>query len=167
MALLTAETSSGKGWTRRLLQPLRRRRVASSAAAVLIVLSLPFATVLSDDAQRQDQLVWDYAEFVQAFSAKDWVTAARFVGRDAKIGFGGESGTEGMVRVFGDDDQCHGAMTRALESGCRKIGEGDAMRCISPPYDGPDVVYLGARASFRYSVDVDLWTAEYLVCGGD
>ena len=124
-------------------------------------------SALSQDVQRQDQLVWDYGEFVQEFSAKNWSRAARFVSSETKIGFGGESGQDGLIEVFGNDNVCHRAMLQALESGCRKIGEGDNMHCVSPPHLGPDVVYLGARASFKYSEESDRWMLEYLICGGD
>jgi hypothetical protein len=51
--------------------------------------------------------------------------------------------------------------------GCRKVGDGDGTRCIAPPLLGPDVVYLGARASFVYKADADTWMPEFLICGGD
>lgn len=117
--------------------------------------------------QREDQLVWDYAEFVQEFSAKNWSRAARFISPETKVGFGGEVGLEGLVQVFGSDDECHSAMVQALSLGCRKIGEGDNMHCVSPPHLGPDIVYLGARASFQYSADSGRWMLVYLICGGD
>ena len=120
-----------------------------------------------DDGQRQDQLVWDYAEFVAAFSSKDWPRLARFVNAETKVGFGGEMGMDGVIQVFGEDDDCHAAMVHALEMGCRKVGDGEAMRCLSPPQQGPDVVYLGARASFAFDADEAIWMPEYLICGGD
>ena len=132
-----------------------------------IALSVLCGTVVSDELQRQDQLVWDYAEFTQEFSARNWSRAARFVAPETKIGFGGDAGLDGMVQVFGGDDGCHKAMVQALELGCRKLGDGDNMRCVSPPYLGQDVIYLGARASFQYSVENGRWMLEFLVCGGD
>lgn len=121
----------------------------------------------SDDDQSQDQLVWDYAEFVAAFSSRDWPRLARFVSAGTKVGFGGEMGMDGVIRVFGEDEDCHAAMVRALEMGCRKVGVGEAMRCLSPPQQGPDVIYLGARASFAFNADEAIWMPEYLICGGD
>ena len=117
--------------------------------------------------QRQDQLVWDYAEFLQEFTAKNWNSAAQYLSADTKTGFGGEVGPDGLVQVFGSDDVCHSAMVQALGLGCRKTGEGDNMHCVSPPYLGPDIVYLGARASFQYNVKNDRWMLVYLICGGD
>jgi len=76
-------------------------------------------------------------------------------------------GFEGVLQVFGEDDDCHNAMVQALQMGCRKTGEGDDMRCVSPPQLGPDVVYVGARASFHFDVEAEIWTAELLICGGD
>lgn len=134
---------------------------------VPLFLSTLCPLALSEDVQRQDQLVWDYAEFVEEFSAKEWSRVARFVTPETKIGIGGESGMEGLMQVFGADDECHRAMVRVLELGCRKIGEGESMSCVSPPHLGPDVIYLGARASFQYSTDSDTWMAVYLICGGD
>lgn len=125
------------------------------------------AVVSSSDLERQDQLVWDYAEFLQAFSSKNWSQVARFVAAETKIGFGGEMGMEGVLQIFGANDDCHEAMVRALAMGCRKTGEGEGMRCVSPPQLGPDVVYLGARASFAFNADADLWMPEFLICGGD
>lgn len=122
---------------------------------------------MSDDLQRQDQLVWDFAEFVEEFSSKNWPRVGRFIGTDTKVGFGGELGYEGLLQVFAEDDDCHDAMVRALELGCRKIGEGEGMRCVSPPHLGPDVIYLGARASFLFNTDNDTWMADFLICGGD
>ncbi len=135
------------------------------AASLLLLASCSVAS--SDDSQRQDQLVWDYAEFVAAFSSEDWPRLARFVSAETKVGFGGDMGMDGIMRVFGEDDDCHDSMVRALEMGCRKTGDGEAMRCLSPPQQGPDVVYLGARASFTFNPDEELWMPEYLICGGD
>ena len=126
-----------------------------------------FSLALSDDSQRQDQLVWDYAEFVAAFSSKDWPRLAPFVSAETKVGFGGEMGMSGIMRVFGEDDDCHESMMHALEMGCRKVGDEENTRCLSPPQQGPDVIYLGARASFAFNADEGVWTAEYLICGGD
>ncbi len=134
---------------------------------LLPVLLLPCPAAAADDVQRQDQLVWDYWEFVQAFADRDWAGAGRFVGPETKIGFGGDVGRDGLERVFGDDDDCHAATTRILELGCRKTGTGRDMHCQSPPFDGPDVVYIGPRASFRYNENEQRWMAVYLVCGGD
>ena len=122
---------------------------------------------LSSDLQRQDQLVWDFAEFVEKFSAKNWSQLQRFISSDTKVGFGGEMGFEGLLQVFGEDDSCHVAMVRALQMGCKKIGEGEAMRCVSPAHLETDVVYLGPRASFKYSGDSSTWVVESLICGGD
>jgi len=122
---------------------------------------------LSDDLQRQDQLVWDFAEFSAAFAARNWPELGRFISPETKAGLGGEMGMEGLLQVFGADDECHHAMVRALEMGCKKTGEGEQMRCVSPPQMGPDVVYLGARASFRYDIETGSWVAESLICGGD
>lgn len=134
-------------------------------ASLLLLIWLPLSA--SDDSQRQDQLVWDYAEFVAAFSTKDWPRLARFVSADTKVGFGGEMGMDGIMRVFGERNACHEAMVHALEMGCRKVGDGEAMRCLSPPQQGPDVIYLGARASFAFNADEVIWAPEYLICGGD
>ncbi len=134
-------------------------------ASLVLLTICPVA--FSDDIQRQDQLVWDYAEFVAAFSERDWPRLARFVSAETKVGFGGDMGMDGIRRVFGEDEDCHESMVRALEMGCRKTGDGDDMRCLSPPQQGPDVVYLGARASFAFNADAELWMPEYLVCGGD
>lgn len=122
---------------------------------------------LSEDVQRQDQLVWDYAEFVQEFANKNWSRAAQYINPDTKIGFGGEAGLNGLVQVFGNDNECHNAMVQALRLGCRKTGTEDKMHCVSPPHLGPDVVYLGARASFQYNVKSDRWMLVFLICGGD
>lgn len=122
---------------------------------------------LSSDLQRQDQLVWDFAEFEDLFSTKNWSKLQRFISSDTKAGFGGEMGFEGLLQVFAEDDNCHSAMVRALQTGCKKTGEGDAMRCVSPAHLGPDVVYLGPRASFKYDVDSETWMVEFLICGGD
>lgn len=135
--------------------------------ALSVVLCILSTAGLSDDMQRQDQLVWDYAEFVQEFTVKNWSRAARFLSPETKAGFGGEAGPEGLVQVFGSDDECHKAMVQVLNLGCRKTGEGDKMHCVSPPRLGPDVVYLGARASFKYSVEGSRWMLVYLICGGD
>lgn len=132
---------------------------------VVLLTLCPLA--LSSDLQRQDQLVWDFGEFVQEFSAKNWPKLVRFVGPETKIGLGGEMGFEGLMQIFGEDDYCHDAMLQALKMGCRKAGVAEDMRCVSPPQLGPDVVYLGARASFRYNVENGLWMAETLICGGD
>lgn len=121
----------------------------------------------SSDLERQDQLVWDFAEFVEAFSTKNWPNISRFVGPETKAGLGGDMGMEGLMQVFGTDEKCHKAMVRALEMGCRKSGEREGMRCVSPPQLGPDVVYVGARASFKYDTDDETWKAEFLICGGD
>jgi len=121
----------------------------------------------SSDVQREDQLVWDFAEFVEAFSTRDWTRIDRFVGKEAKMGFGGEMGMAGLLQVYGGDDGCHESMARVLEMGCRKTGDGEGMRCISPPQLGPDVVYLGARASFKYDTEGEIWMVESLICGGD
>ena len=111
--------------------------------------------------------MWDFAEFSAAFAAKNWPELSRFISPETKAGLGGEMGMEGLMQVFGADDACHGSMTRALEMGCRKTGEGEGLRCLSPPQLGPDVVYLGARASFKYDIDAEIWMAEILICGGD
>ena len=134
-------------------------------ASLLLLAFCP--TVLSGDIQRQDQLVWDYAEFVAAFSSRNWPQLARFVGPDTKVGFGGEMGIDGVMQVFGEDDECHESMVDALEMGCKKVGDGESMRCLSPPQQGPDVVYLGARASFAFNADEGVWMTEFLICGGD
>ena len=134
-------------------------------ASLLLLIWLPLSA--SHDSQRQDQLVWDYSEFVAAFSGKDWPRLARYVSAESKVGFGGDMGMDGIMRVFGEDEDCHDAMVNALEMGCRKIGDGENMRCLSPPQQGPDVIYLGARASFAFNADEGVWTAEYLICGGD
>ena len=132
----------------------------------LMLLTLCFVAQ-SSDLERQDQLVWDFAEFVDTFSTKNWPSIVKFIGSETKTGFGGEMGMEGLLQVFGTDERCHKAMVRALDMGCRKSGEGDGMRCVSPPHLGPDVVYLGARASFKYDIDSETWMAEFLICGGD
>jgi hypothetical protein len=134
-------------------------------ASLVLLATCPIA--FSSDVQRQDQLVWDYAEFVTAFSTRDWPRLARFVSTETKVGFGGEMGMDGIMQVFGEDSDCHESMSHALEMGCRKVGDGENMRCLSPPQQGPDVVYLGARASFVFDVDAEVWTAEFLICGGD
>ncbi|MDH3439931.1 MAG: hypothetical protein OEM63_04200 [Gammaproteobacteria bacterium] len=74
---------------------------------------------------------------------------------------------DGLMQVFGENNHCHESMLRALEMGCKKTGDGEGMRCVSPPHLGPDVVYLGARASFGYNVDEKIWMPEFLICGGD
>ena len=132
---------------------------------ILFLLACPLA--LSGDLQRQDQLVWDFAEFSEAFSTRNWPGVARFVRPESKMGFGGEMGMDGLMQVFGEDDTCHEAMVRALQLGCKKTGEGSNMRCVAPPQLGPDVVYLGARASFKFDADAEIWMAEFLICGGD
>ena len=132
---------------------------------LILLASCPFA--LSSDIQRQDQLVWDFAEFLEEFAAKNWSQLARFIGRDTKAGLGGEMGFEGVLQVFGEDDDCHNAMVQALKMGCKKTGVGDEMRCVSPPHLGPDVVYIGARASFLFNIENETWMAELLICGGD
>jgi hypothetical protein len=76
-------------------------------------------------------------------------------------------GFEGLMQVFGEDDYCFDAMLQALKLGCRKAGVAEEMRCMSPPHLGPDVVYLGARASFRFNAENRRWVAESLICGGD
>ena len=134
-------------------------------ASLLLLTWFPLAS--SDDSQRQDQLVWDYAEFVAAFSSKDWPRLARFVSTETKVGFGGEMGMDGIMREFGENDDCHDAMVHALEMGCRKVGDEGNTRCLSPPQQGPDVIYLGARASFAFNADEGVWMPEYLICGGD
>jgi len=111
---------------------------------LLLVAFGPFAS--SNDEQRQDQLVWDYAEFLESFSSRNWPKLARFISSETKIGFGGEMGMDGLMQVFGENNHCHESMLRALEMGCKKTGDGEGMRCVSPPHLGPDVVYLGARA---------------------
>ena len=125
----------------------------------------PFAS--SNDEQRQDQLVWDYAEFLETFSSRNWPNLARFISAETKIGFGGEMGMDGLMQVFGENSNCHESMVRVLEMGCKKTGDGEGMRCVSPPHLGPDVVYLGARASFGYNADEKIWMPEFLICGGD
>ena len=132
-----------------------------------LMLSVSCSLALSSDIQRQDQLVWDFAEFTEQFLARNWHQLERFIRSDTKAGLGGEMGFEGVLQVFGEDDDCHNAMVRALQMGCRKTGEGDDMRCVSPPQLGPDVVYVGARASFHFNIEEGLWMAELLICGGD
>lgn len=132
---------------------------------LFLIAICPFAS--SDDVQRQDQLVWDYAEFLEAFSSRNWRDITRFINSETKIGFGGEMGMTGLLQVFGENDDCHESMVRVLEMGCRKTGEGEAMRCVSPPHLGPEVIYLGARASFAYNPKEKLWMPEFLICGGD
>lgn len=132
---------------------------------LILLMSCPLA--LSSDIQRQDQLVWDFAEFVEEFAAKNWQQLARFIGPESKLGLGGEMGFDGMLQVFGEDEDCHSAMVQALRMGCRKTGVGEEMRCVSPPQLGPDVVYIGARASFRFNDDDEVWKVESLICGGD
>jgi hypothetical protein len=132
----------------------------------IVVITL-CSLALSSDLQRQDQLVWDFAEFVEAFSTKNWRGIDRFIGPQTKAGLGGEMGMEGILQVFDGDDGCHDSMVRALELGCRKTGDGEEMRCISPPQLGPEVVYLGARASFKYDVEGEIWMVEVFICGGD
>lgn len=134
---------------------------------LLLMLSVSCSLALSSDMQRQDQLVWDFAEFTEQFSARNWHQLERFIRPDTKAGLGGEMGFEGVLQVFGEDDDCHNAMVQALQMGCRKTGEGDDMRCVSPPQLGPGVVYVGARASFHFDVEAEIWTAELLICGGD
>lgn len=141
--------------------PLNRQPLV---LAVLLALC-PFA--LYGDIEREDQLVWDFGEFIEDFSARNWDRLARFVGPDTKAGLGGETGIDGLMRVLGEDAACHEAMLRVLAMGCRKVGTGDGMRCLSPPHLGPDVVYLGARASFRFHDETESWMAESLICGGD
>jgi len=41
------------------------------------------------------------------------------------------------------------------------------MRCLSPPQLGPDVVCVGARASFHLDIEEGVGMAELLICGGD
>jgi len=134
---------------------------------VPLVLMTLCLVVRSSDLERQDRLVWDFAEFVQSFSMKDWPGISKFIDPETKAGFGGEMGMEGLLQVFGADEECHKAMVRVLEMGCRKTGAGEGMRCISPPHLGPDVIYLGARASFKYDIQNETWVAEFLICGGD
>lgn len=147
--------------TRFALLPLVQKLLVAAALLALCPLAL------CGDIDREDQLVWDFGEFVEAFSARDWATLARFVGPDSKAGLGGEMGFDGLMQVFGQDDICYEAMLRVLKMGCRKTGTGDDMRCVSPPQLGPDVVYLGARASFRFHKETGHWIAESLICGGD
>ncbi len=118
--------------------------------------------------QLEDQLVWDFAEFVRAFSNKDWDTVLRFINADTKASFGGDHGPDGVMNVFAADDTCHATMAAALNQGCRKVGTGSDMHCIAPPQSGQgDVVYMGPRASFRYSETHERWMAVYMICGGD
>jgi hypothetical protein len=46
---------------------------------LIVVPCILSAAGLPDDMQRQDQLVWDYAEFVQDFAAKNWNLAAQYL----------------------------------------------------------------------------------------
>lgn len=136
---------------------------------LLAALLLPLAGSAADSPEQvRDQLVWDFSEFSQAFTSRDWDTALRFVSADTKASFGGDQGPAGVMNVFGRDYACHAAMAAALSQGCRKLGEGPAMQCIAPPQAAQsDVVYLGARASFQYSEAEERWLAVYLICGGD
>ena len=136
--------------------------------ALLLALSLLLATPAASTEQTEDQLVWDFGEFTQAFVRMDWETVLRFVSPATKASFGGDTGPAGVLRVFADDPTCQRAMAEALAQGCRKVGTGTAMQCIAPPQAAEsDVVYLGARASFQFNESAERWMAGFLICGGD
>ncbi len=138
-------------------------------STLLLALLAPapsFAAELSEEVL--DQLVWDFAGFTYAFEGENWGGVCEYVTDGTKVGFGGEMGCDGVRLVYAEDPQCHSDMVFALKQGCRKIGAGTEVACLSPPqWLQRDVVYLGARASFSYSAEAGRWIADYLICGGD
>jgi len=141
----------------------RRRNLLFRCFGLVVCLCAPMAVT----NEQSDQLVWDYGEFVDGFAAKDWSRISAFVGPETKVGLGGEMGFEGVLKVYDEDEDCHRAMVQSLQLGCRKVGKAENMHCVAPPQLGPDVVYLGSRASFRYNADRERWMAVHLICGGD
>lgn len=120
------------------------------------------------DEQVLDQLVWDYSGFVTSFESKDWAQVFQYITEDTKVGFGGEQGVEGVKSIYVDDTVCFENMLFALKQGCKKVGSDRNIECIAPPqWADPDVISLGARASFVYSKNNKKWVARMLICGGD
>ena len=137
---------------------------------VVAIFLLTPLLVLAQDRRPEgnEQLVWEYAEFVQAFREKNWTDVCEFVSEHTKASFGGDEGCAGVRRVYAGDDQCWDEMVFALRQGCRKTSVNGDLACVSPPqWADEDVAYLGARAGFVFNPERKKWMAEYLVCGGD
>lgn len=140
------------------------------AAIAAMCLAMP-ALAGATDGQNEgaENLVWEYARFVQAFRAKDWSNVCDFVSDSTKAGFGpAQEGCEGVKRVYAGDGPCWDEMVFALRQGCRKTSINGEPACVSPPqWNDDDVAYLGARAAFVFDAGSGRWMAQYLVCGGD
>lgn len=120
------------------------------------------------DEQVLDQLVWDYSGFVSSFESKDWEQVFLYITDDTKAGLGGEQGIEGVKSIYVNGSVCFDNMLFALKQGCKKVDSEKRTECIAPPqWADPDVISLGARASFVYSEKSKKWVAGMLICGGD
>ena len=116
--------------------------------------------------EQRENLTFRYAEFVHAFRNRNWEHVCTFVDDDTQAGFGpGETGCDGILSVFANNEQCWEDMQFALRQGCRINKE--ASGCTSPPQLENDVAYLGARASFTWDHESNQLKAGSLICGGD
>lgn len=145
-------------------------RIGRRLAGIAVLLGFGLAWPASAaPPSAEDELAWQYAQFVQAFRNQDWHTVCRSVSAKTRTGFGpGDSGCEGVRRVYTDDKRCREQMMLALDQGCRKTPAETGTACTAPPqWHDDEIVYSGARAQFLYQPGADRLTATYLVCGGD
>lgn len=119
------------------------------------------------DDQMRDDILWGYADFLQAIQDKDFESAQKYIETGTKVGFGGDSGITGFKNVVIDNADCVDGLLFALRQGCKLTNEGQEVGCISPPqFNDSDILYLGARIKFVKTSDKSL-KIKYLVCGGD
>lgn len=137
--------------------------------AFLIVFLASAAVADAEEVRHRDQLLSDYGEFTEHFRSKNWDGVCDFIFEETKAGFGpGEEGCGGVKRVFENDQRCWSEMLVALQQGCKILDSGGNLSCIMPSqFADADVIYIGARGSFRFDPTGDKWMVDALVCGGD
>ena len=119
------------------------------------------------DDQARDDILWGYADFLQAIQSKDFESAQKYIEPATKIGFGGDTGIVGFKNAVIGNEYCLENLVFALRQGCKISDEGQEVGCIAPPqFNNSDILYLGARIKFVKTKDKSL-KIQYLVCGGD
>jgi hypothetical protein len=132
----------------------------------LIILFVSHSSFGIDD-QRRDDILWGYADFLQAIQDRDFESAQKYVEPGTKIGFGGDSGISGFKNVVIDNADCIDGLLFALRQGCKLTDEEQDGGCISrPQFNDKGILYLGPRVKFIKTSDKSL-KIQYLVCGGD
>ena len=119
------------------------------------------------DDQVSDDILWGYADFLQAIQNRDFESAQRYIESGTKIGFGGDNGIAGFKNAVIDNSDCIDSLVFALRQGCKILTDGQEVGCISPPqFNDSGIIYLGARIKFVKTSDKTL-KIQYLACGGD